>query len=55
MKFKDADLFGIPVVVVVGERNLRDGVVEFRVSDKNVKETIPADQALSRVMTEICW
>ncbi len=30
VKFKDADLFGIPVVVVVGDRSLKEGVIEVR-------------------------
>ena len=30
IKFKDADLIGIPLRVTVGERNLRDGLVEIR-------------------------
>jgi len=53
VKFKDADLFGIPVVVVVGERNLREGVVEFRVRDRDIKENVSADEVLSRVLAEV--
>ena len=30
MKFKDADLIGIPLRVVVGERGLKDGTVEIK-------------------------
>jgi prolyl-tRNA synthetase len=30
VKFKDADLIGIPLRVVVGERNLKDGMVEIK-------------------------
>jgi prolyl-tRNA synthetase len=29
-KFKDADLIGIPYVVVIGEKNLKDGLVELK-------------------------
>lgn len=53
VKFKDADLFGIPVVVVVGERNLQEGVVEYRVRDKNIKELVPVADVLSRITGEL--
>lgn len=29
-KFKDADLIGIPYIVVIGEKNLKDGLVELK-------------------------
>ena len=30
VKFKDADLIGIPVRVTIGERNLKQGLVEIK-------------------------
>jgi prolyl-tRNA synthetase len=36
VKFKDADLFGSPVIVVIGERNLKEGRAEVRIRDWNV-------------------
>ena len=30
MKFKDADLLGMPLRVTVGEKGLKEGVVEMR-------------------------
>jgi prolyl-tRNA synthetase len=53
VKFKDADLFGIPVVVVVGERGLKEGVVEFRVGDRGVKENVPLDTVLGLIHDEL--
>jgi len=44
VKFKDADLFGSPVVVVIGERNLKEGVAEVRIRDRNVTEKIPVER-----------
>jgi prolyl-tRNA synthetase len=38
VKFKDADLIGIPKRVVIGERNLKEGLVE--VKDRRTKETV---------------
>jgi len=36
VKFKDADLIGIPTQVVIGEKNLKDGLVEIK--DRKTKE-----------------
>ena len=50
VKFKDADLFGSPVVIVIGERNLKDGFVELRVQDKDATEKIKVESITPRVM-----
>ncbi|MBX3395622.1 MAG: proline--tRNA ligase [Phycisphaerae bacterium] len=44
-KFKDADLVGIPLRVVIGKRALAEGVVEFshRRTPKDVRKIPPAD------------
>jgi prolyl-tRNA synthetase len=36
VKFKDADLIGIPIQMVIGEKNLKDGLVEIK--DRKTKE-----------------
>ena len=36
VKFKDADLIGIPTHLVIGEKNLKDGLVEIK--DRRTKE-----------------
>jgi prolyl-tRNA synthetase len=36
VKFKDADLIGIPTQVIIGEKNLKDGLVEIK--DRKTKE-----------------
>lgn len=38
VKFKDADLIGIPTQIILGEKNLKDGLVEIK--DRKTKETI---------------
>jgi prolyl-tRNA synthetase len=43
VKFKDADLIGIPVHIVIGERNLREGLVE--VKDRRTREAVRATPA----------
>jgi prolyl-tRNA synthetase len=36
VKFKDADLIGIPIQMVIGEKNLKDGLVEIK--DRKTRE-----------------
>jgi prolyl-tRNA synthetase len=38
VKFKDADLIGIPVQVIIGEKNLKEGLVEIK--DRKTKESV---------------
>jgi prolyl-tRNA synthetase len=49
VKFKDADLIGIPVQVIIGEKNLREGLVEIK--DRKTKESIKVkvDEAIAKV------
>ena len=48
MKFKDAELIGMPTIVVVG-RGLADGVVEVRDRRTGEREEVPvADAAAAR-------
>ncbi|HET6879409.1 MAG TPA: proline--tRNA ligase [Pirellulales bacterium] len=45
VKFKDADLIGIPLRVVVGGRSLKDGQLEIKWRWKETAENIPLDGA----------
>lgn len=38
VKFKDADLIGIPVQIIIGEKNLKEGLVEIK--DRKTKEAV---------------
>ncbi|MCX5717386.1 MAG: proline--tRNA ligase [Nitrospirae bacterium] len=38
VKFKDADLIGIPTQIILGEKNLKEGFVEIK--DRKTKETV---------------
>jgi len=38
VKFKDADLIGIPTQIIIGEKNLKEGLVE--VKDRKTKEAV---------------
>lgn len=50
VKFKDADLFGTPLLVVIGERSLKEGVVELRVRDEKISDRVVVESILSRVL-----
>jgi prolyl-tRNA synthetase len=49
VKFKDADLIGVPTQIVVGEKNLREGLVEIK--DRRTKETqkVKVGEAIERI------
>lgn len=47
--FADADLLGVPVRVVVGPKNLEEGMVELMTRDKSVKKLVPMDQVMGEV------
>jgi prolyl-tRNA synthetase len=49
VKFKDADLIGIPVRVVVGERGLADGVVEIKRRTDEKPANVPLKEAVDTV------
>jgi prolyl-tRNA synthetase len=48
VKFKDAELLGIPTILVVG-RNLADGTVEIRDRRTGEREEIPVEEAVVRL------
>lgn len=53
VKFKDADLIGLPLRVTVSERSLKQGGVEFKRRTAPGREIVPLDQAVSRLQAEI--
>ena len=53
VKFKDADLIGIPLRVVIGERGLKDGTLEIKWRDQPEPKHIPAATAVDTILTEI--
>ncbi|MBR5882727.1 MAG: proline--tRNA ligase, partial [Mailhella sp.] len=44
VKFKDADLIGLPVQITVGGKGLKNGVIEVKNRRTGEKSTLPADQ-----------
>jgi prolyl-tRNA synthetase len=49
VKFNDADLLGIPVRVVVGERGQRDGILEVKLRRSADVEIVPIDALPDRL------
>ncbi|MBQ7595448.1 MAG: proline--tRNA ligase, partial [Clostridia bacterium] len=47
--FADADLFGIPVRVVISPKTMQKGIVEVSYRDKSFKGEIPVDEAADKI------
>jgi prolyl-tRNA synthetase len=45
VKFKDADLIGIPVRVTVGKKSVAEGNVEIKLRRESESRKVPIDQA----------
>jgi prolyl-tRNA synthetase family II len=50
VKFRDAELVGIPCRISVGSRDLADGLVEITSRSTGEKERVPAGQAVTRAL-----
>jgi prolyl-tRNA synthetase len=48
-KFADADLLGLPHRIVIGDRGLKEGKVEYRTRDNRDASAVPLDSVLSRL------
>ena len=49
VKFKDADLVGIPLRVTIGARGLAKGIVELRWRADGATSEVPVDEAVARI------
>jgi len=52
-KFKDADLIGIPMRIVVGSKNLADGKVELKQRQTGEVELLPLAEAVAKVKAAV--
>jgi prolyl-tRNA synthetase len=48
-KFKDADLIGIPLRIVVGSKNLAEGKVELKIRKTGEVMLLPIAEAVEKV------
>jgi prolyl-tRNA synthetase len=53
VKFKDADLIGIPLRITVGKRGLQNGDVELKRRSEKEKKLIPVDGVVEAVRAEV--
>jgi prolyl-tRNA synthetase len=53
VKFKDADLIGLPVRLTVGERSLKNGGVEFKRRDLPDRVMVPLHDVVDKVQAEL--
>jgi prolyl-tRNA synthetase len=53
VKFNDADLIGIPLRLVVGERGLKEGGLEFKRRDSQERRFVPTEDAVEMVQATI--
>ena len=52
VKFKDAELLGMPTIVTVG-RGLAEGTIEVRDRASGAREEVPVAEAASRVLAAV--
>lgn len=52
VKFKDAELIGIPIRIVVG-KHAEDGNVEYVERENNAKQVVSKEEALSRILGNV--
>ncbi|MHB8108864.1 MAG: proline--tRNA ligase [Syntrophorhabdaceae bacterium] len=50
VKFKDCDLIGIPLRITIGERGLKEGIVEIKRRDSKEFEKVPHAEAAGRII-----
>lgn len=53
VQFADADLLGVPVRIIVGERNIQNGEVEVTTRDKSIKKLVKLENLQEEVTTII--
>ncbi len=49
VKFKDADLIGVPVKIVIGERNAKKGIVEVKLRKTAAVQEVKAEELVSHI------
>ncbi len=53
VKFKDADLIGIPYRIVLGEKNLKEGLVELKERKTGRVEKVKVEEAVEKVAKKL--
>lgn len=50
VKFNDADLIGIPLQLILGERNLKNGLIDFKTRRDGKSKLVPETEAVKTVI-----
>ena len=53
VKFKDADLIGIPHRIIIGEKNLKEGLVELKERKTGQVEKVKVEEAVERMAKKL--
>jgi prolyl-tRNA synthetase len=53
VKFKDHDLIGIPLQIVIGARGIKNGVIEMKTRRNGEKSNIAIDEILGATLKKI--
>src|SRR5208283_4939226 len=53
VKFKDVDLVGIPLRVVIGERGLKEGSIEVKWRNESAAKNLPLAKAAEDILVEL--
>ena len=53
MKFKDADLIGIPIRIAVGKKGLAEGKVEWKLRGEKAIELVPIGEVAARAAAAV--
>ena len=53
VKFKDAELVGVPLIAVAGRDTVNNGTIEIRNRDGSDVEAVPVDEAASRIAERV--
>ena len=49
MKFKDADLIGVPVQLIVSEKNMKNGEIEVKVRRTGQRDRVKSEDIINRI------
>jgi prolyl-tRNA synthetase len=53
VKFKDADLLGIPWRIIIGEKNLKEGLVEIKERKTGAVEKVKVGDAVEAIVQKL--
>jgi len=55
VKFKDGDLWGIPIRIAIGKKALAEGKVEWKLRSRKEMEMVPIEEVANRVKGNLPW